>query len=483
MFANRFSRQFDFFAQRPQIRSALLMTLILIATLAASIVIGYFASRGSTRVPLAAIALPGAVFGFYMLTRKFELLVLLLPITALAIPIDVPTGTFTQLPISLLLTIALLGVWGATSLIRNQWHLVPSPINRPLIIFGVLMCVSTVWGTIWRDPVLNMALFKNFEIVQIASLITYLASIGVTLLIGNFITTPGRLKIVLGSFIFFGALMTITQLFRIPQSFLADRGLWGLWTVIPALALVIIQPRLHWSLRLLLLVIIAANLYQTVYNNLLWKSGWIPTVCAIFVAVFLRSRRWFAVVMLALILLVVIQQDFFMRMIEDEINEGADGRIGMWEINLRVVGEHWLFGTGPAGYAPYYMNYYPYDARSTHNNYLDIIAQFGVIGTIGWFALALTASWEGLRLYRKAPRGILKTAALVTLSGWIGAQVSMFFGDWLLPFAYNQTITGYKYTVYSWIFLGLIIALRHMIDTDTSIPHDASFEVANAGSH
>ena len=40
----------------------------------------------------------------------------------------------------------------------------------------------------------------------------------------------------------------------------------------------------------------------------------------------------------------------------------------------------------------------------------------------------------------------------------------MMLGDWVLPFAYNQTIAGYKYTVYSWIFLGTLIALRPLIE-------------------
>lgn len=482
MFANRFLRRFEFIAQRPQLRSTALMIIVLLATLAASIVVGYFASRGSTRVPLAAIGLPAAVFGIYMLTRKFELLVALLPVLALAVPIDISTGTYTQLPISLLLTLALLGVWILTAVVRSRWRVTPSPINRPMALFALLMCISTVWGTVWRDPVLNMGLFKNFQVVQIASLITYLASIGAALLIGNFVNTRRRLKFLLGCFILFGTLMTITQLFSIPQGFLNDRGLWGLWTVIPALALILVHPRLHWGWRVALLVLIAANLYQTIYMNLLWKSGWIPTVVAIFVAVFIRSRTWFAILMVAVVILVISQQAFFIQMIEDEINEGADGRIGMWEINLRIINDHWLFGTGPAGYAPYYLTYYPQDARSTHNNYLDILAQFGVVGTLSWFAFALIATYEGFRLYRIAPQGLMKVAALAATSGWVGAQVSMFFGDWLLPFAYNQTITGYKYTVYSWIFLGLLISLRHMITARSAAESGAAIEVRRGGS-
>jgi hypothetical protein len=109
------------------------------------------------------------------------------------------------------------------------------------------------------------------------------------------------------------------------------------------------------------------------------------------------------------------------------------------------------------------MTYYPHDARSTHNNYLDIIAQFGVVGSLIWLWFAAVSTIEGLRLFREAPPGFLKALALAAISGWIGAQASMFFGDWILPFAYNQTITGFKYTVYTWIWLGMLISIRTIL--------------------
>jgi hypothetical protein len=53
--------------------------------------------------------------------------------------------------------------------------------------------------------------------------------------------------------------------------------------------------------------------------------------------------------------------------------------------------------------------------------------------------------------------------AIIATAGWIGAQASMFLGDWVLPFAYNQGVGGYKYTVYSWLFLGTLISVRQII--------------------
>ncbi len=53
--------------------------------------------------------------------------------------------------------------------------------------------------------------------------------------------------------------------------------------------------------------------------------------------------------------------------------------------------------------------------------------------------------------------------AIVATVSWVGAQVAIFLGDWILPFAYNQGIGGYKYTVYSWLFLGVLISIRQII--------------------
>lgn len=463
-------------ARRPlPVFRSFLMVGVLLGIVGLSLAAGYVVGADRKFVALAIFGPLAAIPVFFLVSRHFTYAILSLPIAAMAIPIDIPTGTYTKIPISLVIATMLCGIWIMSMAIRNNWRLAPSPINRPMIVFCIACTISLIWGVVWRDPILRMDIFSNFIIVQIASLIAYAVSVGVALLVGNFLRNEGQVKYLIGCFLFFGSLMTIFQILRIDHRTLTDRGLWGLWTVIPAYALLIAQPRLRLRWRLLLLALIVANLYQTILINLLWKSGWIPTVIAIFAATLIRSWRWFVVLAVAVIVLVYTQQDFFNQMIETELNEGADGRIGMWEINLRVVGEHWLFGTGPAGYAPYYMTYYPYDARSTHNNYLDIIAQFGVVGSIIWLWFAFASTREGLRLYREAPPGFLKTAALTTVSGWIGAQASMFFGDWILPFAYNQTINGFKYTVYSWFFVGLLISLRQIIER-----HKATQTVSNS---
>ncbi|HWQ12428.1 MAG TPA: O-antigen ligase family protein [Roseiflexaceae bacterium] len=456
---------FTYSRPRPRLIPALIVAVVVAAALLLSLAAGALAGNGHLLRTLLLIGPPALVGMAVLISRKFETAVLALPILALAVPIELPTGTFSKIPISLALALALCAVWLVAMALRRRFQLAPSPLNRPLVLFCVACCVSLVWGNVWWDPPVAGDTYLGFTLVQVASLVTLLASMGAALLIGNFVQTEGRLKFIAGAFLACGTLMTATQLLKIPQPILNDRGLWGLWTVVPAACLLIAQPQLRWRWRALLLLLIVAHLYQAMVVNLLWKSGWIPVIVGLFVAVLLRSWRWFLVLLAVGALFAYTQRDIINDMVNSEVEEGADERIGMWEINLRVVGDHWLFGSGPAGYALYYMHYYPEDARSTHNNYLDIIAQFGVVGSAIWIWLAAASTIEGVRLYRRAPPGFLRTLALAVTSGWVGAQVSMLLGDWMLPFAYNQTITGYKYTVYSWIFLGMLISIR------TLLPH------------
>jgi hypothetical protein len=107
---------------------------------------------------------------------------------------------------------------------------------------------------------------------------------------------------------------------------------------------------------------------------------------------------------------------------------------------------------------------------------MDILAQFGFTGMAIWLWFVAASVWEGWKLVQRAPPGFLRSTALIATGGWIGAMAAMFFGDWILPFAYNQTISGYKYTVYSWLFLGMLISVRHLLDSPPAVPAPAEVE-------
>jgi O-antigen ligase len=446
-------------------RTILLVGGILLVLLALSMTVGILAGNERGALTMLFVAAPAGILGLVLAVRWFEMVVLTLPIAALAVPFDIPTGTETRLPAALLIALGLWSIWIVSMLIRRRFVFVPSHLNRPALVFSAICCISLVWGIAWRDPMLIDA--PKFIFVQVASLLTILISIGAALLIGNFVRTEGQLKFIVAVFLICGALMAITELLHIRQPFLNDRGLWGMWTVIPAYALLIAYPTLRWRWRLPLIALIVLTLYQTAIVNADWVSGWAPTIVALFIATFLRSKKAFVVLIVVAVVVGYSAQAFFTQVKDDNVNDGSLERLTLWEQNWRVVRAHWLFGTGPAGYALYYMTYYRDDARSTHNNYLDILAQFGFSGMLAWLWLAVAGLVEGWLCVRRAPPGFIRALAIAATAGWAGAQASMFLGDWVLPFAYNQGVGGYKYTVYSWLFLGTLICIRQIVRRPT----------------
>lgn len=442
------------------VQKSLLSILVVAGLLGLSLALGLLVGNGLSLRSLAVLVLPAGIISLLFATSYAGLLVLALPLAALFLPTaQIPTGTESPVPLSLLIACGLSALWIAAAFLRGT-RLVPSPLNRPLLVFSVICILSLGWGIVWRDPGLIRA--PKFIVTQVGSLVTILMSMAAALIIGNFVTTERQLKFIFGAFVVGGSLMTLTQLLHIPQQLLNDRGLWSLWTAVPLAGLLIAQPGIRWYWRFAIAAMLLLNLYQTVVVNANWISGWFPTLVALAALLFIRSRKLFFALLPFAILVIVISLGFFETVAQDNIDDGSLERLIIWQQNWSVVREHWLLGTGPAGYAIYYMSYFPHEARSTHNNYLDIVAQFGIVGLLAWIWLAFTAAREGWKLGRILSPGFPRTLAMTATAGWIGAFVAMLFGDWMLPFAYNQGIAGYKYTVYSWIFLGTLIVLRRL---------------------
>lgn len=452
----------------PFLPRPLLVLLVLGGICAASLAVGMFAANGEIMLLLALIGLPVALIAAIGAIRYFAFLVVVLPVTALAMRFAMlPTGTASPLPISLAITLGLVGIWVVVMFTRRDWQVPATSFNRSLFIFIAVCCFSLPWGILWRDPILNMRIMgRGFPITQVASLMSLLASMCVPWLIGRFIDREWKVRFYLGAFLVCGTLMTMTQLFSIDQIFLNDGGLWGLWYAAPLFGIMLVLPGLDPRWRLLCGILLGAHLYLAVVQNSLWLSGWMPTLIGLTAIVFFHSRKAFSVLAIVGVIFIALGpgREFLEVVASDNANEGGLERLDIWARNLGIVAQHWLLGTGPAGYAPYNMTYFPYDARSTHNNFFDILAQFGVVGFLAWIWFMFASLWYGWKTIQHLPPGFLRTVAIIATGGWAGALASMMFGDWILPFAYNQGIGGYGYTVYSWIFLGLLVSVRRIGD-------------------
>ena len=444
----------------PWVRS----TAVVLALFCYCIGVGYFTGRGSLLTAGVLVALPTLALVAIAVSRFFQFCVVLLPLVTLVVQIEFPTGTASPLPISLALTLLLSLVW-IVSLGLGRSRLTPSLLNRPLLAFGAIVILSLVWGIVWRDPVLID--IPKFLTTQIGAMLTILLSLITTLLVGNFFKTQGQLKFFIYTFLIVGGLMTVIWLFNLPLRFIEAKGLWCLWFLTLAWSVVIAQPGVRWYWRVTLFILMGMALYLAAGINASWLSGWVPGVVGILAATFLRSRKWFLVLLLVCAIGGVWMRGYFVEIADENVQEGGLERLDIWAQNWLVVRSHWLLGTGPAGYAIYYLTYYRDTARSTHNNYLDILAQFGFSGAAIWVWLSLAVLWEGWNIVQRAPPGSLRTLAIAATGGWLGALVSMMLGDWVLPFAYNQGMAGYKYTIYTWMFLGTLIAIKKQLAAKT----------------
>ena len=112
---------------------------------------------------------------------------------------------------------------------------------------------------------------------------------------------------------------------------------------------------------------------------------------ALLVIALLHSRRTFG---LALLVVAIVGSLNFDAFYQTEVNgDDAEGnflRLELWEQNFEVTKDHLLLGTGVAGYAPYYLAFFPDRQVSTHSNLLDIFAETGLVGSalFIWFIVA-----------------------------------------------------------------------------------------------
>ncbi|HEX9921953.1 MAG TPA: hypothetical protein VGD99_04775, partial [Anaerolineae bacterium] len=205
---------------------------------------------------IALVAPLGLVVGHYILPRP-ELAPLLILVAAGFIPFELPTGTESRLVDSFLLTLLFSGNWLLKMLIIDKrLSLTPSPMNKPLIGFMLMTLFSVIWGTLFRDPLVNPALLSSkFVFVQTASALTMIMLPGAFLLMANQLKDLASLRSMVTIMLIAGALAVVRRLGLIPIGLANDGGLFTMWVVSLSLALAMFQGDLSWKWRGLLLAL------------------------------------------------------------------------------------------------------------------------------------------------------------------------------------------------------------------------------------
>jgi O-antigen ligase len=246
------------------------------------------------------------------------------------------------------------------------------------------------------------------------------------------------------------------------------QGLYSMWYIAFALAFALFNDKLHWALRAALFAYVGGWVFWGFWLRTNWLSGWAPAFAAAAVIVFLRSKWLFVV--LAVVVIIGAGGYYWRTEFQVESEQSGETRLAAYEVNWRITSKHLLFGTGPAGYASYYMSYFPMEGMASHSNYIDIIAQTGIVGTffILWFFGVQVQG--GYKMWRKLQdRGdFVESMTVAVLGGTVGCIIAMALGDWLFPFAYTQSITGFDSSMFNWFFMGMLWALGHILTSKSS---------------
>lgn len=459
--------------QDPAVQRKLQRVLIVILVIGLSLATGLLTGGFYSQLALLAVyALLLLVVGFLYISERMHLGVLLLLFCAGFVPLSLPTGTASRIPDSMVVAVGFAAIWIIRMLVvEKRFKLVYSPANKPALLWMVVVMISLAWSIYFRDP--QVVIWDSFPLVQAASAILMIALPAAYLFVGNFTNRPWVLYLMAMMIILLGILCLGFHFVHIDLGILNNSGLMYMWAAGISLALALFDERLWWGIRVGLAAHAAGWVVWGFFMNVSWVAGWLPGLLAMGLLVLLRSRKLVLLAIPFVIVAVYMNWDWVENRFFAEREESGVTRLEAWGINWRITQDHFLFGTGPSGYAAYYMTYYPNSGMATHNNYLDVLAQTGLVGFFVWIWLFGAVMWQAVRvcIRLRGRRDFFEAMANMAAAGTLACMVIMGFGDWMLPFAYTQTIAGFDYAVFNWIFMGTIMAIDRLVPEKAEAVH------------
>jgi hypothetical protein len=463
---------------RPLIRVGVMGALLCIL-----FAVGFLMAEVPPVFVLVALVAP---FGILAVIKRLELGMAAMLLAGFFIRFRIPTGTASEIVTSLLICLGCIGLWIVHMLVvEKRLVLKPAVTNVPLLAFMATVVISWVWGRAFRDVFVYEA---GHPLVSVVAGLVMVLLPGCFLLVANNIRSVRWLQalvwILLGEGLValivdlgsdFGVgLMRALNVFLYTNGviYINTHGLLSMWCASFALALALFNRQLSWILRLLLLAYVGAWIYWGFVIRMSWLSGWVPVFVAAAMVAFLRSK-WFFVV-LVVVIVIGAGGYYFRTQFQSESEISGVTRLAAYVINWRVTSKHLIFGTGPAGYASYYMSYFPKEAMASHSNYIDVFAQTGIVGSffILWFFAAQAWGSYKLRLKLQDQGNFSESLSVAVLAGTAGCVIAMALGDWLLPFVYTQGIPGFDLAVFNWLFMGSLWALSYSLASETTTRDD-----------
>jgi O-antigen ligase len=435
-------------------------------------VLGLTAFVGYRLVPRQQMLVGGLVaacVASVLILRRVEVGLLGLVLTAVTVTFSIGTGTQTSIPFPLLLAPSLLGLWLVKMLRERDLRLYPSRTMWPLLGLVVVSIISWLASLAFWD--IHVPVASNRLWVQLGQLSIFWLSPALFLLAANGIREERWLRYIVFAFIALGLAAVVNAIllhdFKLAPGyyFTGTSGLFGPWVVSLAYGQLLFNRRLRPLWRWVFVLAIAGWIWWAWFHSTNWLSGWVPFVVGLVVITWQRSRRWALILLVILVLISAGARDFVYRaFVTPEVMGGSARRPEIWQAAVEVGQRSPIIGLGPGNYMYYFRAYAPQRAMVSHNNYIDVFNQFGLIGLAMLLWFLIESGRLGWRLRSHCARGGFAQGYVASvLGGLVGIIVGMMLGDWFLPYVYNIGLAGFRHSLYSWLFLGGLVVLERLV--------------------
>jgi hypothetical protein len=407
-----------------------------------------------------------------VLLKKPLLGLFLLISVALLGPISIGTGTEVSLNLSALLIPVLFVIWLLIRMNRHDIRLVASPTTKPLVAFLILVILSIFISNVIWDP--NVPRRDNFILVQFGQWGIWAFSAAAFWLVGNFIKQEIWLRRLTATFLLLAGVLAIVRVLPggspvidvIATHAVTRAPFWMLLTALAAGQLMFNQTlSTRWRV-FLIAILVSVFAYSFFGEQQERTSNWasVGTVLGVLLWLRLPKLRWLVVGIVVILAAsgVLFQTLYAFAGGDAKWSESGASRgvlIG------RVVEDSMrnpITGIGPAAYRWYGMTrplgyegaWWVQPLVNSHNNYVDLFSQTGVVGValFLWFMLELLR--VGWKLHAQYTADFAGGYVAAMLGAWFAVMVLMALADWFLPFVYNEGFPGFQASVLVWMFFG-----------------------------
>ncbi len=189
------------------------------------------------------------------------------------------------------------------------------------------------------------------------------------------------------------------------------------------------------------------------------RASWLALAlaCLLILGLRVRKRR----LLLIPILLVALGLPGILAFFDPHKIYGAD-RLVIWNDALTIWQLHPLIGIGAGNYQFFDLAYGSDIVGVAHNQYLEVLAEMGLIGLLSLLWLLIALGQRLYWIYRHTTDSEAHALALSSLGSYAAILLGGFFTDSLLPSTAAAGGAGpFLLASYRWLLIGLTLAIPH----------------------